>query len=69
MTAGGAQSAYGISRRGRCWTEYSFSRDVDVLPVAVYATDAEGRLTYFNEASRASARWPAHADETGEGKK
>jgi len=32
---------------------------IDALPVAVYLTDAEGRLTYFNEAAAAlSGRVP-----------
>ena len=33
------------------WAEVAFRGLVDALPVAVYATDGEGRLTYFNEAA------------------
>ncbi|MGQ0618650.1 MAG: PAS domain-containing hybrid sensor histidine kinase/response regulator [Panacagrimonas sp.] len=31
--------------------EHDFGRMFDALPVAIYTTDAEGRLTYFNQAA------------------
>ncbi|HEY6339885.1 MAG TPA: PAS domain S-box protein [Bryobacteraceae bacterium] len=44
---------------GGCLTDSVFREMVDALPVAIYTTDAEGRLTYFNKAAvKLSGRVP-----------
>ena len=52
MTAGGAQALTAFLATKASRGTHDFLEIVDVLPVAVYTTDAEGRLTYFNEAAR-----------------
>jgi PAS domain S-box-containing protein len=52
MTAGGAQVLTAFFAEGDAEPNTSFRAIVDVLPLAVYATDEEGKLTYFNDAAR-----------------
>jgi PAS domain S-box-containing protein len=52
MTAGGAQALTGFLAGGDAGQNKAFREIVENLPVAIYATDAEGRLTYFNDAAR-----------------
>ncbi|MGQ0699039.1 MAG: hybrid sensor histidine kinase/response regulator [Panacagrimonas sp.] len=40
-----------VSRQLHPDAEHSFSKMFDALPVAIYTTDVEGRLTYFNQAA------------------
>jgi len=59
MTAGGAQALTEFLAAGDARQNEAFREIVETLPVAVYATDAEGRLTYFNDAARKlSGRMP-----------
>jgi PAS domain-containing protein len=58
MTAEGMQEFSAFITGGDV-TSGSFREMMDALPVAVYATDAEGRLTYFNPAAaKLSGRTP-----------
>ena len=52
MTAGGAQALTAFLARGEAGQNKAFREIVEILPVAIYATDAEGRLTYFNDAAK-----------------
>ena len=52
MTAGDVQALTAFFADGDAGQNKAFREIVDTLPVAVYATDAEGRLTYFNDAAR-----------------
>jgi PAS domain S-box-containing protein len=52
MTAGGAQALMAFLAGGDAGRNKAFREIVETLPVAIYATDAEGRLTYFNDAAK-----------------
>jgi PAS domain S-box-containing protein len=52
MTAGGAQALTAFLARGDAGTNKAFQEILETLSVAVYATDAEGRLSYFNGAAK-----------------
>jgi PAS domain S-box-containing protein len=52
MTAGGAQALMRSLSGGDGEQNTGFREIVDALPLAVYVTDAEGRLTYCNDAAR-----------------
>jgi PAS domain S-box-containing protein len=52
MTAGGAQPLMAFLAGGDAGQNQAFREIVETLPAAIYATDSEGRLTYFNEAAR-----------------
>jgi PAS domain S-box-containing protein len=52
MTAGGAQALTAFLAGGDAGQNKAFRSIVETLPLAIYATDAEGRLTYFNDAAR-----------------
>lgn len=48
-----------LMARGREIANSTFRENFDVLPVAIYTTDAQGRLTYFNDAAvKLSGRVP-----------
>src|SRR5580692_4325852 len=51
MTAGGAQALTAFLAGGDDG-QRAFREIVEVLPVAIYSTDADGQLTYFNDAAR-----------------
>lgn len=58
MTRGGAEALTAFISRGDL-SDTVFHEMVDALPVAIYMTDAEGRLTYFNPAAeKLSGRTP-----------
>jgi PAS domain S-box-containing protein len=58
MTLGGSQASAGFSAAGEMMSG-DFREMMEALPVAVYATDATGRLTYFNPAAvKLSGRVP-----------
>jgi len=52
MTAGGLQALTTLLAGGDAGRNKAFREMVETLPVAIYATDAEGRLTYFNDAAK-----------------
>src|ERR1041385_870578 len=52
MTEGGTQALMAFLSGGGTGQNKAFREIVEILPVAIYATDAEGRLTYFNDAAR-----------------
>ena len=52
MTAGGAQAVTALFAGNDAGQTEAFREIVEILSVAIYATDAEGRLTYFNDAAR-----------------
>jgi PAS domain S-box-containing protein len=52
MSASGAQALTAFLTGADAGQNKAFREIVETLPVAVYATDAEGRLTYFNDAAR-----------------
>ena len=52
MTAAGAEALTAFLAGNEAGRAEAFREIVDTLPVAVYATDAEGRLTYFNDTAR-----------------
>jgi len=52
MTTGGAKALTAFLAGGDAGANKAFQEIVETLPVAVYATDAEGRLTYFNGAAK-----------------
>jgi PAS domain S-box-containing protein len=58
MTAGGAEALTAVVASGNV-KDSVFREMVEALPVAIYTTDAEGRLTYFNRAAvKLSGRVP-----------
>jgi PAS domain S-box-containing protein len=58
MTAGGAKALTALVAGGDL-TNSDFRELVEALPVAIYMTDAQGRLTYFNAAAvKLSGRVP-----------
>src|SRR5690242_17180919 len=58
MSPGGA-SAITVFTTGANIDDAAFRNIVDALPAAVYTTDAQGRLTYFNDAAvKLSGRVP-----------
>ena len=58
MTAGGAKALTAFVARGDLKNS-DFRELVEALPVAIYTTDAQGRLTYFNAAAtKLSGRVP-----------
>ena len=40
-----------VAEERRQWDEHRFRAILDALPTALYTTDADGRITYFNEAA------------------
>jgi len=52
MTTGGAKALTAFLAGGDAGANKAFQEIVETLPVAVYATDAEGRLTHFNGAAK-----------------
>ena len=59
MTAGGVKALTDFVAGGGQIATSVFREMVEILPVAIYATDAEGRLTYFNAAAaKLSGRMP-----------
>ena len=58
MTAGGVKTLTELAK-GSDLSNDTFREMVEALPVAIYTTDAEGRLTYFNHAAvKLSGRVP-----------
>lgn len=58
MTARGAQALTALAPRGEI-SDTVFRGLMDAVPAAIYVTDAEGRLTYFNDAAvKLSGRTP-----------
>jgi PAS domain S-box-containing protein len=59
VSAGGAKELAELIANGGGKANIAFRELVDALPVAVYTTDAQGRLTYFNAAAvKLSGRTP-----------
>ncbi|HLK21741.1 MAG TPA: PAS domain-containing protein [Bryobacteraceae bacterium] len=52
MTAAKAQALAAFLGGEEAGQSHAFREIVEILPVAVYVTDAIGRLTYFNDAAR-----------------
>jgi hypothetical protein len=48
MTAGGTSALTAFLAGGDAGAITAFQEIVETLPVAVYSTDAEGRLSFFN---------------------
>ncbi len=61
MTQGGAEALTPFISRGDV-SDTVFHQMIDALPVAIYMTDAEGRLTYFNPAA---VKLSGHTPEVG----
>ena len=58
MTEAGVKALTAMAAGGEV-SSNAFRRMMDALPVAIYTTDAEGRLTYYNPAAvKLSGRVP-----------
>ena len=58
VIAGGRSASYGPPTRAERNRESRYRRCLDALGVAVYTTDADGRITFYNEA--AAVFWGRH---------